>query len=80
MAKVREVQKSGGELGLIAVMRHPVRYFSQGVAFGSEEFVEGVFTSRREAFAVNRKSGARKLRGGIGGLLGELRTLRDFRD
>jgi len=79
MAKVREVQKAGGQLGLIAVMRHRVRYFSQGVALGSAEYVEGVFTSRRDAFGANRKSGARKLRGGIGGLLHGLRTLRDLR-
>jgi len=46
---------------------------------GREEFVEGVFRSRRDAFGANRRTGARKLRGGLGGLLSGLRTLRDLR-
>jgi putative transposase len=79
LAKIREVRKAGGQLGLITVFRHRVRYFSQGVALGNSEFVEGVFDLKRGVFGSKRKTGARKLRGALGGLLAGLRTLRDLR-
>jgi putative transposase len=79
VAKIRQVQAAEGKLGLIEVMKHRVRHFSQGVAFGRAEFVEGVFQENRRAFGKYRKDGARKLRGGLGRMLGELRTLRDLR-
>jgi hypothetical protein len=77
--KVRSVQESDGDLGLIEVLRHKIRHFSQGVALGSQEFVESVFESRRKHFAAARKSGARKIRGAVGRKLGGLHTLRDLR-
>jgi putative transposase len=79
VAKVRQVQAAGGRLGLIDVMKHKVRYFSQGVALGRTEFVERVFQGNRESFGKSRKDGARKMRGGLGRMFGELRTLRDLR-
>jgi hypothetical protein len=78
-AKIQEVQKSDGELGLIEVFRQKIRHFAQGVALGSPDFVESVFQSRRKHFAAARKSGARKIRGAVGRRLAELRTLRDLR-
>ena len=78
-AKIQEVEAKDGKLGLIEVMRHRVRYFTQGVALGRVEFVEAVFAENRGAFGKNRKDGARKMRGGLGRMLGELRTLRDLR-
>jgi putative transposase len=79
VAKVKQVQAAGGRLGLIDVMKLKVRYFSQGVAFGRTEFVERVFAGNRESFGKSRKDGARKMRGGLGRMLGGLRTLRDLR-
>jgi hypothetical protein len=78
-AKVQEVQKSEGELGLIEVFRQKIRHFAQGVALGSPDFVECVFQSRRKHFSAARKSGARKIRGAVGRKLSGLRTLRDLR-
>ncbi len=79
VAKVKQVQAAGGRLGLIDVMKHKVRYFSQGVALGRAEFVERVFQGNRDSFGKARKDGARKIRGGLGRMLGDLRTLRDLR-
>jgi hypothetical protein len=78
-AKMKEVQDSEGELGLIEVFRQKVRHFAQGVALGSPDFVESVFEARRKHFAADRKSGARKIRGAVGRRLGSSRTLRDLR-
>jgi putative transposase len=79
VAKIKEVEGKAGKLGLIQVMKHRVRYFSQGVALGRAEFVEGVFAGNRDSFGSNRKDGARKIRGGLGRMLGGLWTLRDLR-
>jgi hypothetical protein len=78
-AKVKEVQKSDGELGLIEVFRQKIRHFAQGVALGSPDFVESVFQSRRAHFSAARKSGARRIRGAAGRRLAGLMTLRDLR-
>jgi hypothetical protein len=77
-AKVKAVQESGGELGLIEVFRQKIRQFAQGVALGSPDFVESIFASQRKHFAAARKSGARKIRGAVGKKLPGLRTLRDL--
>jgi REP element-mobilizing transposase RayT len=63
-----------GELGLI----NTVRAFSQGVAVGSAEFVEEVFSGRRDLFGPKRKTGARPL-DGTGSSLGGVCALRDLR-
>ena len=79
VAKVKQVEAAGGRLGMIDVMKHKVRYFSQGVALGRTEFVDRVFAGNRDSFGKNRKDGARKIRGGLGRMLGGLRTLGDLR-
>ncbi len=73
---VRAVEEQGGELGLPALLRCRVRYFSAGLVLGSEAFVEGIFEKRREWFGEKRKKGARRLKGGE---WGELRVMRDLR-
>ncbi|NCD33459.1 MAG: hypothetical protein EOL87_08605 [Spartobacteria bacterium] len=50
------------------------RYFCDGQVFGSKEFVEEFFTQNTAYFGVNRKTGARKIRGGWG----EIYTIRDL--
>lgn len=53
--------KEGGPLTQAGLLRCKVKYFSDGMALGSKEFVEGVFEARRAWFAENRKNGAREI-------------------
>ncbi|NCD33086.1 MAG: transposase [Spartobacteria bacterium] len=50
------------------------RFFSDGQIFGSQEFVEEHFVNNRDCFGEDRKTGARKIRGGWNGIY----TLRDL--
>ncbi len=70
---VANVWAEGGKLSLAQLLRCRVRYFSDGVAIGTESFVEGFFHARRGMFSERRETGARKMRGGG---WGELRTMR----
>ena len=54
-----------------------MRYFSDGVAFGSKEFVESVFEKNRLEFGVKRKAGARKPK--VHGALDGPYSMRDLR-
>lgn len=74
--EIREVMKKGGELGLGEVLLLRIRHLTDGVAFGSREFVEGVFMKYRAKFGPKRKNGARPIRGVS---LGEFYVLRDLR-
>jgi hypothetical protein len=69
--------RSGGRLPLSAVLRCRVRYFTDGVALGSEEFLERFFQSKREVglFGTRRRTGARNMRYAQ---WGEMRTMRDL--
>ena len=58
------------------LLRCRVRYFSDGLALGSQAFLETVFQRYRGHFGPHRQSGARPMRfGDWGGLC----TLRDLR-
>jgi putative transposase len=61
--KALEVLAQGGRLERADYLRCRVRYFTDGVAIGSREFVERVFAGCREWFSANRATGARSLRG-----------------
>jgi len=74
--KVEEVWRNKGRLSIGECLRCRVRYFTDGVAFGSTAFVESIFEDNRDQFSAKRESGARKMRLGD---WGELRTLRDLR-
>lgn len=50
------------------------RFFSDGQVFGSQEFIEEFFANNRDYFGPNRKTGARKVRGGWDGIY----TIRDL--
>ncbi|NCD33352.1 MAG: transposase [Spartobacteria bacterium] len=50
------------------------RYFCDGLVLGSKKFVEDFFSKNTEYFGVNRRTGARKMRGGWGNLY----TIRDL--
>ena len=74
--RVQEVLEGNGELTLGELVRCRVRYFTDGLALGSERFVEEVFESNREKFGAKRRNGARKLAGGD---FQGLRIMRDLR-
>lgn len=74
--EVRAVLASKGRLDRWQMLRCRVRYFSDGVALGTRNFVNAVFAARREHFGANRASGARPMRGvEAAGLF----TMRDLR-
>jgi hypothetical protein len=66
----------GFELPAPALLHHRIRYFVDGLALGSEAFIEAVFAKNRRKLGVKRTIGAR---GPKGINLGGLRTLRDLR-
>ena len=47
---------------------------------GSKSFVDGVFQASRERFGPKRKDGARKPRGALGEMAGEIWSLRDLKE
>ncbi len=73
--KVREVMKRGGRLSRVELLRCRVRYFSDGVVLGSEEFVRHQIEQVREELGPMRKSGPRPMQGGDWGGLTVLRSL-----
>ncbi|MBK8094477.1 MAG: hypothetical protein IPK32_21580 [Verrucomicrobiaceae bacterium] len=56
-----QVLAKGGKLTLSELIAHRVRYFSDGAALGSREFVEEVFAKQRHLFSPRRQSGARRI-------------------
>ena len=74
--QIQQVLESDGELSVPQVLRCRVRYFTDGVALGSREFVEQVFQANREQFGKRRKNGARKIKNVAGNNLFTLRGLR----
>ena len=60
--KIKEVIAQGGKLSLAEVLRPRVRHLSDGVALGSKDFVNEIFTLHREKFGPKRKDGARPIR------------------
>ena len=49
-------------MALPDLLRCRVRYFRDGLAFGSKMFVEAAFERNRDHFGAKRKTGARKMR------------------
>jgi hypothetical protein len=66
------------DLKISRVIRGRVRYFTDGVAIGSRKFVDGIFQENRESFGPRRKDGARKPRGALGELAGDLWSMRNL--
>jgi len=67
------------DLGLAAMLRHRVRYFTDGAVIGSRGFVNATFAGARERFGPRRKDGARAMRGGASAAKGVLWSARDLR-
>lgn len=74
--QVQEVIEQGGQLPLYQLLRCRVRYFSDGLVWGSEAFVERVFQRYRGQFGASRQTGSRPMRYGEWGGLCTLRDLR----
>ncbi|MDB2673812.1 transposase [Akkermansiaceae bacterium] len=66
------------DLKISKLVRCRIRYFTDGAVIGSKEFVNGVFRNQRERFGPKRKDGARRPRGALRGLSGEIWSLRDL--
>jgi putative transposase len=67
------------DLGMAAMLRHRVRYFSDGAVIGSREFVNEAFAAARERFGPKRKRGACRLRGAGAPAAGRLFSARGLR-
>ena len=74
--QLEAVRRRQGHLPSPEILRLRVRYFADGLAIGSERFVEEVFRRVRSNLGVKREKGARRPRDIA---LGELHTLRDLR-
>lgn len=74
---IRRELARGGKLTLSQVLQIRVRYFVDGVALGSRDYVNEVFHEFRTRFGARRTTGARPLRGLSA--LKDLFTLRDLR-
>jgi putative transposase len=76
--EVEAVVKAEGAMPLAAVLRHRVRYLSEGAVLGTAGFVDEIFWREKEAGRASPKrgTGARKMRGAQ---WGELRVMRDLR-
>lgn len=67
----------GGRLSVTEVLRSRVRYFCDGVVFGSRAYVDATFSENRDRYGARRNSGARRMRGADWGDLWVLRDLRE---
>jgi len=67
------------DIGMASMLRHRVRYFTDGAVIGSKAFVNEAFAAARERFGPKRKDGARRMRGNAKAASGELWSLRDLR-
>ena len=74
--QVQKVIAKGGKLNRFEMLRCRVRYFTDGVALGTKDFVNAVFTNERSRFGPRRKIGARRLNHLEAGKLRTLRALR----
>ncbi len=73
--RLEKVRTRRGELTLAELLRCRVRYFSDGLAVGSREYLDDLFRKNRSFFSRNRKDGARRMRSDA---LNGLYALRDL--
>jgi putative transposase len=60
-SKVKKELDRGGSLPNATRLRSRMRYFTEGLALGSREFVNGLFEENRGKFGPKRKQGAKPL-------------------
>ena len=78
-AELAVLEGRSGDLAISKVIRHRVRYFTDGVVIGGREFVDEFFSGCRDRFGPRRRSGARKPRGALAELADTVWTARDLR-
>ena len=76
----RLVEEKARDLKVAKVARCQVRYFTKGAVLGSRKFVDDFFIAQRERFSKKRQNGARRPRGTLKDLAGEIWSLRDLKD
>lgn len=67
------------DLGMAEMLRHRIRYFTDGAVIGSKTFVDDAFAASRERFSEKRRDGARRMRGAASAAKDHLWSLRDLR-
>ena len=72
------LEKGESDFAISKVIRHRIRYFSDGVVIGGKDFVDNFFKGSRKRFSPNRTSGARKPRGALSPLKDKLFSVRDL--
>lgn len=77
--EARAANEGGGEIPFGKMLRHRVRYFTDGAIIGSRIFVNEAFAASKVRFGPRRETGARKLRGVASPAAGVLWSVRDFR-
>ncbi|MBK1792814.1 transposase [Persicirhabdus sediminis] len=60
--EIEKVAEANGQVNMAYLLRHKVRHFSDGMAIGSQSFLNEVFQQTKEWFGEKRKSGARKMK------------------
>ena len=81
-AEVLEAKDNGTmlpDMKMAAMLRHRVRYFTDGAVIGSKAFVNEAFLSARGRFTAKRKNGARRMKGSGTAAAGTLWSMRDLR-
>ena len=78
--KDRLKNEQARDLRIAKAVHCKVRYFRDGAVLGSRKFVNDFFESQRDCFSPKRKDGARKARGSLKDLAGEIWSLRDLKD
>ncbi len=78
-AEAQEEAGRDGEISFANMLRHRVRYFTDGAVIGSRAFVDEAFVKSRARFGPNRKTGARKPGGNLAPASGILWSLRDLK-
>ena len=59
----RGIEGDPGSPGPVGRLGNRVRYFVDGAAIGSREFLDGIFDLNRDCFGPRRKTGPRRFRG-----------------
>lgn len=76
---VTKQQQADGEIPLARMLRHRIRYFTDGAVIGSRLFVNEAFAHSRHRFGPKRSSGARRMRGEASAASAILFSMRDLR-
>jgi hypothetical protein len=72
-------EQRDGEIPFARMLKHRIRYFTDGAVIGSRIFVDEAFAHSRSRFGPKRNSGARKMRGNATAAGTRLWSMRDLR-